>query len=306
MFFLLGWLVFRSMILGVVAGSVWWLIRGRTGRLPSGAVASLTAVGVGAALLVDVLVRLMVGGTSALRLPRPDELARWLVDARFVLPLLMGIGAVIILAFPLPTHASRGSASLSRRTPFSFGQGWWFIGAIIIVGAVLTVTVAAGMASEPDEQGFWRMLVVDTGVGGGATTIYGWYYSRPALALVAVLAAVTVGALWLIARPGVGVDQVNDVPLRRLRTRNILAVASGALLVHLGGILTSLAGTAFFHGGVATGNGGWMVFGTPFSALEPALSLAGVAVTALGYAFWVGVLLTAIPARRTVRALVRA
>lgn len=306
MSFLLLWLVFRSIILGVLAGAVWWLIRGRTNRLQSGPVASLTAVGVSVALLADVLVRLMVGGTSALRLPRPDELARWLVDARFVLPLLLGIGAAIILAFPLPTHTSRGSASLARRTPFSFGQGWWFIGAIIIVGAVLIVTVAAGMASQQDEQGFWRILVVDTGVGGGSTAIYGWYYSRPALALVAVLAAVTLGALWLIARPAVGVDQVNDVQLRGLRTRNILAVVSGSLLMHLGEILTSLAGTAFFHGGVATGNGGWMVFGTPFAALEPALSPAGVAVTALGYALWVGVLLTAIPARRTVRAVVRA
>ena len=306
MSYLLVWFVFRSMILGVLAGAAWWLIRGRTNRLPSGPVASLTAVGLGVALLVDILVRLMVGGTTALRLPRPDELARWLVDARFVLPLLLGIGAVIIVAFPLPTHASRGSANLARRTPFSFGRGWWFIGAIIIIGAVLAVTVAAGMASEPDEQGFWRLLVVDTGIGGGATSIYGWYYSRPALALVAVLAAVTVAALWLIARPAVGVDQVNDVQLRRLRTQNILAVVSGALLMHLGGILTSLAGTASMHGGTATGNGGWVVFGTPFSALEPALSLAGIAVTALGYALWVGVLLTAIPARRTVRALVRA
>ncbi|MDJ0349131.1 hypothetical protein [Cryobacterium sp. PH29-G1] len=195
---------------------------------------------------------------------------------------------------------------MARRTPFSFGRGWWFIGVIIIIGAVLALTVAAGMASEPDEQGFWRILVVDTGVGGGSTTIYGWYYSRPALVLVAALAAVTVVALWLIARPPVGVDEANDVQLRRLRTLNILAVASGALLVHLGGILSSLAGTAFFNGGVRTGNGGWMVFGTPFAALEPALSLAGIAVTALGYALWVGVLLSAIPARRRVRALVRA
>jgi hypothetical protein len=195
---------------------------------------------------------------------------------------------------------------LVRRTPFSFGQGWWFSGATIIVGAILIVTVAAGMASQQDEQGFWRILVVDTGIGGGSTSIYGWYYSRPALALVAVLIAVTLGALWLIARPAVAVDQVNDVQLRGLRTRNILAVLSGSLLIHLGEILTSLAGSASFNGGVATGNGGWMVFGTPFAALEPALSLAGVAVTALGYALWVGVLLTAIPARRTVRALVRA
>ena len=227
--------MFRSMILGVLAGAAWWLSRGRTNRLQPGPVASLTAVGVGVALLVDVVVRLMVGGTSAFRFPRPDELARWLVDARFVLPLLLGIGAVIILAFALPTHASRGSASLARRTPFSFGQGWWFI-----------------------------------------------------------------------ARPAVAVDHVKDVQLRGLRTRNILAVLSGALLIHLGGILTSLAGNASFNGGVATGDGGWVVFGTRFAALEPALSLAGVAVTALGYALWVGVLLTARPLRRRVRALVRA
>lgn len=301
----LVWLVFRSMIIGAVAGAVWWLVRGRNTRLPSGAVALLTVVGVGCALLADILGRLMIG-PSTLRVPRPDDLARWLLEARFVVPLLLGLGSVIVLAFPLPARTPHGRADLVRRTPFTFGRLWWFIGATCIVGTVLTVTVLAGLASEPDEQGLWRLFVVETGIGGGATTIYGWHYSRPAVALLAVLTAVTIVELWLIARPAIGVDQVNDVLQRRLRTRNILAVASGALLLHLGGVLTSLAGTASMHGGTATGNGGWVVFGTSFAALQPALSLSGLAITALGYALWIGVLLSAIPARRTVRASVRA
>jgi hypothetical protein len=117
---------------------------------------------------------------------------------------------------------------------------------------------------------------------------------------------VTVIVLWLIARPAIGADQVADVLLRRLRTRNILAVATGALLVHLGDVLSSLAGTASLQGGVATGNGGWVVFSTSFSAIQPGLSIAGVAIAALGYALWIGVLLSAIPLRGTVSASVRA
>lgn len=302
----LAWLLFGSIILGVLAGVAWWLIRGRQHRLPSGAVAVTTAVAAGAALVADFLTRWMLG-PSTMRLPRPDEVARWLIDVRFALPLLLGICAVIVLAFPLPAHTARGAADLSRRTLFSFGHRRWFGGVSVIVGAIIAVTVWAGMVSVPDEEGLWRLLVVDTGIGASfGTTMYGWYYSLPALALLAVLLAVALAELWLIARPAIGANQGDDVRMRRLRTRNILAVVSGSLLIHLGTVLSSLAGTAAMHGGTSVGEYGFATFGTSFAALQPVLQVAGLAVAALGYAFWTVVLLSSIPAGRTARALARA
>lgn len=301
----LAWLLFRSMILGVVAGAAWWLIRGRTHRLPRGAVAVTTAVAAGTALLADFLARWMLG-PSTMQLPRPDEVAVWLIDMRFALPLILGICAVIVLGFPLPAHTERGAADLSRRTLFSFVDRRWFGGISAIVGAIIAVTVGAGLASEPDEQGLWRLFVVD--LGGKAVAganIYGWFYSLPALALLVVLLLVALIVLWLIARPSIGADRIDDVWVRRLRTRNVVVVVAGALLIHLGTILSSLGGTASLSTDVSAGEFGYATLGTSFAALQPALQVTGFVVPALGYGFWIVVLLSSIPAYRTARASAR-
>ncbi len=301
---LLAWFVFGTMILGILAGGTWWLIRGRKTKPTSGAVVLFTALGSGVAFLGAVFLR-TVSAPLLFPSPLPDEITRWLSDAQFTKPLALGICAVIILAFPLTAPSSRGSADLTPRNPFSFGQKRWFIGMATIVGVIVIVTVLAGMASEPDDEGLWRSITVDFGTTTIGTGIYGWYYSVPALALLAVLLAATVLALWLIARPAIGVDHVNDALTRRWRTRNVVAVASGALLLHLATIFSSLAGSAGLRGTIPVGADGSGTFGTSFAALQPAFVVATFAVGALGYALWVGVLLSTIGARRAAVATVR-
>ncbi|MBM7846908.1 hypothetical protein [Arthrobacter roseus] len=174
-----------------------------------------------------------------------------------------------------------------------------------IVGVIVIVTVLAGMASEPDDEGLWRSITVDFGTTTIGTGIYGWYYSVPALALLAVLLAATVLALWLIARPALGVDHANDVLTRRWRTRNIVAVASGALLLHLSAVFNSVAGSASFHATVPVEADVLATFGPSFAALEPILTVGSFAAASVGYALWVGVLLSTTGARRAAVTRVR-
>ena len=120
---------------------------------------------------------------------------------------------------------------------------------------------------------------------------------HPALTLLATLIAVTLVALWLIARPSLSASHDDDVRMRQLRTRNTLAITSGALLIHLGSVFTSLSNTALLRGGAALGESGWGSWTTPFAAMQPALLYVGLGIAALGYALWFGVLLSALLTR---------
>jgi len=292
------WLSFRSIIIGFAAGMLWWLLRGRTARLQPGPAAMATVIAVSLALACITYLNLTFG-YSVLHPPLSAHIPNWVLDVNNLWGLAIGIIAVALLAFPIRAHTSRGHASLTRRTPFSFGRRWWFAGLTTIVSTIVTVTVLAGLASEPDEDGRWRNFTVDAGSSlSFGTNIYGWYYSVPGLILLAALIAVTIVVLWLIARPAMGTDHDDDVRMRQLRTRNTLAVASGALLIHLGSIFTSLSATASLRGGAVIGDNGWGSWTTPFAAMQPSLVFVGVAVAALGYAIWFGVLLSALLTRR--------
>jgi len=300
------WFGLRTAIIGLALALLWWIARGRKTQLPRGAVASATLVSVGLALATMLCLLAASVGFFIVRLPLADQMWYWVFERRISWSLALGIVAIAVLILPLHAHTPRGQATLIHRTPFSFGRRWWFGGATSIIGAIVTITVLAGLASEPDYEGLWRSFTVDgAGELSFGTTIYGWYYSLPALALLAALIVVTVTALWLIARQPISTAPDNDVWMRQLRTRNVLAVASGALLLHLGMILNSLASTASLRGGGTVGNAGWASWGTPFAAMQPALTFVGLTTMALGFALWFGVLLAAIPTRRSVPTTVR-
>ncbi|MGV8858192.1 hypothetical protein [Rhodoglobus sp.] len=304
-FVVLIWFSFRSLIIGLALAVVWWLAQGRKSQLPTGLTAAVTATAASLALACILYLNAAIG-FSVLRPPLSEQLPPWVFEMRILWALAVGTLAVALLAIPIGAHAPRGHASLTRRTPFSFGRRRWFAGLTAIVGAIVTISVLAGIASEPDEEGHWRNYTVDAGSSiSFGTSIYGWYYSIPALILLTTLIAVTIVVLWLIARPSLTIDHDNDVRIRQLRTRNTLAVASGALLIHLGSIFTSLSSTASLRGGAAIGDSGWGSWTTPFAAIQPALLLLGLGISALGYAFWFGVLLSALFSRRASIATVR-
>ncbi|MEL0625789.1 hypothetical protein V6245_02390 [Salinibacterium amurskyense] len=293
------WYGLRTAIIGLAVALVWWVARGRTCQLPRGAVSTATIIAAAIALATMIYLLTAGIGFSIVQLPFADQIPYWVFERRISWPLVIGIIAIASLLFPFHAHTTRGQATLTRRTPFSFGRRWWFAGVTSIIGAIVTVTVLAGLASEPDFEGLWRAYTVDGANGSSfGTTIYGWYYSLPALALIAALIVAALIALWLIARPPIHTEHVRDVGMRELRTRNVLAITSGALLLHLGMILNSLASTAQLRGGISLGSSGAASWGTPFAAIHPGLVFAGLSCMALGFALWFGVLLSALPVRR--------
>ena len=74
------------------------------------------------------------------------------------------------------------------------------------------MTLAAGLASDPDEDGDCTRYVIDLGSPDAETGIYRWHHSAPSLAL---LIMVTWWALSSTARPPLGPDPDDDTAIRR-------------------------------------------------------------------------------------------
>jgi hypothetical protein len=135
-------------------------------------------------------------------------------------------------------------------------------------------------------------------------SIYGWYNSVPSLILIGFMIAIAILDLVLVSRPALDNNQVRDVHIRSVRTRNVLLIGTGALLVHLGLIFDSLAGTASIRSSFPTSEG-LVMFWTTFAALEPVLRGASIVVTAFGFALWAVVTLSGIPSKRLAPAAAR-
>ncbi|WP_110588298.1 hypothetical protein [Microbacterium suaedae] len=296
------WAMMLGPILGgVVLAAGWWSIRGSRaglhGRAPRAA-----AILVGTLLIVATAAQ-RVGETGGILLPvLSTEAWEFVSDVRFTAPLVLGIGALLALAFPIEPRRRGRTADLAPRTPMSFARGSWLVVPTLVLAVIASLTVVAGRASRPDPQtGRHTFYFVEPGGENLlGTTIYGWYHSLPSLVLIAVMIVVVALDLVLIARPALDADREQDARQRRIRTRNVVSVATGALLVHLGSVLSSLGDTASLRGSFATSEGGVSVW-TPFAALEHVLRWGAIAAVALGIAFWASVALSALPARRRTR-----
>ena len=290
---------------GIVLASVWALVWGRKWRLPGGDLGAFS-LAAGLTLVVGgVVVRLMDGPLSLL-LDIPQGFWNWYADNRFALPLWLGILGLVLVAIPVRARNGRGAADLTPRTAVSFARGWWFVAPALVFALILIVTFAAGAVSEPDDvTGRYTMYSVDLGGERGmGTRIYGWFYSVPCLILMGLLIAVAILDLVLISRPAFDPDRERDVHSRTVRTRNVLLVGTGALLVHLGPIFTSIAGAASMRAMFPTSEG-TVTLWTTFAAFEPVLRGASSVAAALGFALWAAVALSAIPSRRLARVAVR-
>lgn len=292
--------LFRPLLAGLALGVVWWLwsrraglfgVRGLTNRILAVVAGLLPIIGIAAERLTQV------PGVMPFDLTAVDfDVLR---GVYFVLPIMFGVVSLILLAFPVRPRGGQGAATLSPRTPASFGTRAWFVTPALVLVGIVVLTVIAGLASQPDSvTGRYTTYFVELGAERGmGTSIYGWFYSVPSLILLGVLALVAVLALWLIARPAFGLDYDKDVQERSVRTRNVLAVTTGTLFVHLGAILNSLGGTAAVRASF-TADGGTVNAWTSFAALESALFLAGGIAVALGVAAWTTVALSAWPVRQ--------
>lgn len=294
--------LFRAILAGLVLGVVWWLWSRRAGHFGvRGAMHRLLALAAGLIPIVGLTAeRLMqVPGVAPFDLATVDfDVLR---GVHFVLPLVFGVVSLIVLVFPVRPRGGQGAATLRPRTPASFGTRAWFVAPSLAIVSIVVSTVIAGLASQPDPvTGRYTMYFVELGAERGmGTSIYGWFYSAPSLILLGVLALVAVLVLWLIARPAFAPDYDKDVQARTVRTRNVLAVTTGTLFVHLGTILESLGGSAAVRASF-TADGGLVQAWTPFAALESALFLAGGIAVAVGVAAWTTVALSAVPVRARV------
>ncbi|BDZ63463.1 hypothetical protein [Agromyces mangrovi Wang et al. 2018] len=294
-------LVYGSSAAGIAVALLRWAIMGRRHGLPWGSVAAWTAA---AGLLVvvgDLALRTIGAGGLILTSVATTAWGSWFPDARYAAPLALGALGLVLLAFPVRTRATTGAADLTPRTTFSFTRAGSFIAPLVALAIVLIATLLAGAASRPDpETGHYTMFFVELGGGGGVgTSIYGWYWSLPALTLIAVLLLLALADLALIARPPLGLDRDLDACVRRARSRNVLALVTATLLIHLGDLLGSLAGTVSLRGSFPTSTGAF-TFEPTYAVLGPALTGGAWIASALGVAVAASVALTAVPTRWSV------
>lgn len=244
----------------------------------------------------------IAGGVPALVFVLLRVLGHWFplvitLDLRFraVLPLALGIIAVLLLMVPSSSQRTRATAQVSRRTVMSFLSPWWIAGAVSLVAIIIALSMAAGVASQPDHEGHYTTYWITLGSMSMGSGIYGWYYSVPALFVLGALLAAASIAWILIPRSAWSDDLTHDAAVRRLRADNIGRVTCAALLVHLSTVLTSLGGTASLRGSTHTTELGSVFTGTSFAALEPALHASAAIALAVGLTLWIVTALTAVP-----------
>lgn len=287
------WMLLWRHLAGIVLGALAWAVR-RRGLPALEAGRAVTAAAAGGAVVL--LAAYSVLGAMPLWVEAPREVWSAVFGARYALPLVLGLVALVALGAARPHRAPSTGASLAPRTWRTFLDARWLAALVIAPVLVLVSTLAAGMASRPDEDGEYTRYVVDVGSGTLGTGIYGWHHSALPLVLLVPLGAATWWALSGIARPPLAEAEPADAANRRLRSANVARVALGALLLHLGTILTSLANTSRLSGTFSGGDRGQFSISTPFAALSGALDVLGAVAACAGCALWVFTALTAVPA----------
>lgn len=281
------------LVLGAAVTVGIWLAAGRRLGGLRGQAGILAAIGGLVPVAVSALYTVI--GVMQLLSPMTGEAAVSFFGARFVTPLGAGIVALVILSVPRGRRPRSSSGTIVRRTAFSFLAPRWAVAAIASVGVTVAVSVAAGLASEPDHNGHYAITTFRSGTMGAFISIYGWYYSVPAIIMLAALLGIAWAGLALTARPALGDAREEDVAVRRVRSRNIAAVVTGTVAFHLSAILESLAGSSSVRESFPTDSAGTVTIWSPFAALGGFLSVSSIACIVLGAALCVGVILTAVP-----------
>lgn len=294
--------ILAPVILGIGIACGWWLLRRRREPVLLGAVAGFTVVAGLVGVLVEIGLR-VIGGPIPMGLAMPRWASVVYMDFRFIVPLLAGVLGLVLLALPARGPQRTGVADLTPRGVLSFASRRWVTAVALVTVFIVVLTVAAGSLSEPNaETGRYTEYVIELGGGASAgTTIYGWYFSVPALVLIGVLLGLALVNMLLIARPPISSDRETETQYRTLSTRNVLTVTAGSLVLHLAVVLESLAGVASLEGSILTDLGRHH-FWTPMAALVPWFGAAAFVCAALGVALWLRVSLSGIPSRTDVSA----
>ena len=210
----------------------------------------------------------------------------------FLVPLVVAVLALAALHLrPLETPVTPAGVArpldLNPRTLWSFGRRWWFAGWLAATTLLVVTMLLAGVISGPDENGHHTLLTISVGSASASSQFLGWFYGVPLLFCVAALTAVTSLALRTVARPPLVATadaRTLDLLLRRMSTRMILSVSTGAVLVTLGLVWKLIALAARMRGGVLTETAGSVEVGTSFAALATPLWAGGYLAEGLGIA----------------------
>lgn len=216
----------------------------------------------------------------------------------FVVPLSIATLCIVVILLAATTYLRRNSAQQaiqpSSSTTLYFGRRWWLTGWIAIAAGLIASVVVAGLASSADSDGRYAVITVENEEFSGSSTILGWYFGIPILIGVAVLVTVTVVALRLGTRSPLSGDRQNvDWWLRRHRTRTVLLIGAGALVLTLGWALISIGGAASL---VASGPSG-VPLSPPFAALSGPLRVTGLVLQGVGVAMFLVPVFTKQPRR---------
>jgi hypothetical protein len=151
----------------------------------------------------------------------------------------------------------------------------------VALAALLLLVAFAGSVSSPDEEGIYRLLVVQTGSdASGASEFFGWAYGLPVAGAALLLTALTISALHAnAARP---FHRLHTVPAeeasRRALSTRVLWFACGVLFLILGRTMILVGASARMEI-----NGPEYVWGTSIAALDPWLSWTGMVVKLFAY-----------------------
>lgn len=298
--------IFAAPLAGVVLAVAWWLIRRHGVRSLGGTVGSFTLLAGVLVVSAELLLRFIWAG-PLLQIHPPLGFVSWYYDHRYTIPLVIGVVGLVLLAFPIRSRQGAGVAELAPRGALRFTRPRWLIAPGALIAAILLISLLAGAASQPDPTtGRYDMYVVElSSESTMATAIYGWFYSIPALVAIAAMVAIAAVNLMLIARPPLSLnnDHDDDAEIRTLRSHNVIMVMTGALLLHLGLIMQSLAATASLAGSISS-DVGRVTLSTPVAAMVPVFIGAAYAGATLGIAVWVTVALSAVGKRQPARVAV--
>lgn len=285
-------LLWPSLVSIVLAVAAWLVIRRGARPLLVGRVRVAAMIGI--AVFVTAVYPVL--GAAPLWIDAPEGLWSTIFNARFILPLVLGLVILRLLGAVRPPTATPSGALLAPRTWRSFLSIWWLVPLLSVLALIAGLTLAAGMASQPNEAGEYVEYWVSFGSGDIGATIYGWHYSLVPSALWVLLCVTIWWTLSRIARPPLATTHTADAADRRLRSTNAVRVALGALLLHLEAILVSLANTSRMTGYFSGGDDLSFSAGTPFSALTGTLEVMAQVAGVLGLALWVFTALTTVPA----------
>lgn len=145
---------------------------------------------------------------------------------------------------------------------------------------VLTALIA-GVASSPDDNGWFSRLEIPVGeAGSGSMTFFGWAYGVPTLVAVTALTALVVASLRVDSfRPFVRPETVGaETAARRDTAALFTRLFIATILLTLGGAWLMIGGAGTGAVGVGIPGVDVFMFSAGYASFAPAFVVAGVAL----------------------------